>query len=111
MPIISTNVWTTKEGQQIEINRMPSSHLLATIHFIERRRFEACFEVYQETVNNGNIEGMLEYYSQWPIQYETLIAEAQRRGLIIRQKSPTEESDNAEHGRRRIRRAIRDDER
>jgi|GraSoiStandDraft_4_1057263.scaffolds.fasta_scaffold00110_53 hypothetical protein len=104
MPIIACDIWITREGQEIEIKKMPSSHLLATIHFIERRRFEACFEVYQETVNNGKIEGMLEYYSQWPIQYETLIKEAQRRGLIFRQQeSPTKESDNAIDGRRRIR--------
>jgi hypothetical protein len=102
MPVISRDVWITKEGHQIKIKKMPSSHLLSTIHFIERRRFEACFEVYQDTVNNGPVEGMLEYYSQFPVQYETLIAEAQRRGLIARQ-SPTKESDNAIDGRRRIR--------
>jgi hypothetical protein len=102
-PIIARDIWITREGHQVKIDKMPSSHLLATIHFIERRRFEACFEVYQDTVNNGPVEGMLEYYSQFPVQYETLIEEAQRRGLIHRTKSPTKESDNAEHGRRRIR--------
>lgn len=102
MPLIAKDIWTTREGVQVEIKRMPSSHLLSTIHFIERRRYDACFEVYQETVNNGPVEGMLEYYSQFPVQYETLIVEAQRRGLIARQ-SPTKESDNADISRRKLR--------
>jgi hypothetical protein len=83
-PIISPDVWITREGQEMEITKMPSSHLLATIHLIERRRFESCFEVYQDSLNNGVTPGMLDYYSKWPIQYETLIKEAQRRNLIFR---------------------------
>lgn len=85
MPIISKDLWITAEGVQMEIATMASSHLLATIHFIERKRFQAAFEVYNEHAfgENTRLE-MARYYLQWPIQYETMIAEAQRRGLITR---------------------------
>jgi hypothetical protein len=63
----------------MEIKTMASSHLLATIHFIERNRFMNAAETYAEGMADAT-----EYYLQWPIQYETLIAEAQRRGLIFR---------------------------
>lgn len=79
MPIISRDVWITREGKQMEIKDMASSHLLATIHFIERNRFMNAAETYSEGMKDAT-----EYYLQWPIQYETLIAEAQRRGLIFR---------------------------
>lgn len=79
MPIISKDVWITREGQQMEIKTMVSSHLLATIHFIERNRFMNAAETYSEGMKDAT-----EYYLQWPIQYDALIAEAQRRGLINR---------------------------
>lgn len=79
MPIISKDVWITREGVQMEIKTMASSHLLAAIHFIERNRFMNAAETYSE----GMVDAT-NYYLQWPIQYETLIAEAQRRGLIYR---------------------------
>jgi len=64
---------------------MASSHLLSTIHFIERNRFLAAAEVYHERAFDKETRNeMANYYLQWPIQYETLIAEAQRRGLITR---------------------------
>jgi len=84
MPIISPEVWITREGVHMEIKKMPSSHLLAAIHFIERSRFYACFEVFQDLVNNGPIEGAMEYYSRWPIQYANLVKEAEHRNLIHR---------------------------
>lgn len=85
MPIISTDVWITREGQEIEIKDMASSHLLATIHFIERNRFNQGMEIYSQGKQDGqNWSDAMTYYMQWPIQYNTLIAEAQRRGLITR---------------------------
>lgn len=85
MPIISKDVWITAEGQQMEIKTMASSHLLAAIHMIERRRYQAAFEVYQERAFGEDMRReMTNYYLAWPIQYETMVAEAQRRGLITR---------------------------
>lgn len=84
MPVISPDVWITREGQQIEIKSMASSHLLATIHFIERNRFMNAAEVYSEQQLGDARLDAVEYYLQWPIQYETLVKEAQRRGLIWR---------------------------
>jgi len=85
MPIISKDVWITREGKQMEIKTMASSHLLATIHFIERNRFMNAAECYQEeSLNHPDKMQVVQYYLEWPIQYETLIAEAQRRGLITR---------------------------
>jgi len=83
MPLISKDVWITREGQQMEIRQMASSHLLATIHFIERNRFMNAAEVYSEK-QLGDMTDAVNYYLQWPIQYESLVAEAQRRKLIYR---------------------------
>lgn len=80
MPIISKDVWITKQGHQIEIKLMASSHLLATIHFIENSRFSRSAEC---ALRGGNEEDIA-LYLEWPIQYESLIAEAVRRGLIYR---------------------------
>lgn len=79
MPTIAKDIWITREGHQIKIKEMASSHLLSTIHFIERNRFQNALETYQEGMPDAT-----EYYLQWPLQYEELIAEAQRRGLIFR---------------------------
>lgn len=85
MPTISKDVWTTREGQEIEIKMMSSSHLLATIHFIERNRFMNAAEVYsQQKMDGMDWKDAIEYYMQWPAQYESLVAEAQRRNLIYR---------------------------
>ena len=84
MPLISKDVWITREGQQIEISLMASSHLLATIHFIERSRFMNAAEVYTEKQLGEDRLNAVNYYLQWPVQYESLITEAQRRGLIYR---------------------------
>jgi hypothetical protein len=85
MPIISTDIWTDRSGQQVEIKNMASSHLLATIHFIERNRFINTAEVYfDRNFSEKDRLEMANYYAEWPIQYETLIAEAQRRHLIYR---------------------------
>ena len=84
MPIISKDVWITREGQQIEIKHMASSHLLATIHFIERSRFMNAAEVYGEMQLGDARLAAVDYYLQFPIQYETLVEEAIRRHLIYR---------------------------
>lgn len=85
VPIISKDVWITREGKQMEIKDMASSHLLSTIHFIERNRLMQGLEIYQQRqADNQNWQDAMAYYTQWPIQYEALIAEAQRRGLLFR---------------------------
>jgi hypothetical protein len=89
MPIISKDVWITKEGQEIEIRHMASHHLLATIHFIERNRLMNAAEVYGDQ-NLGDARlAAVEYYLEWPIQYETLVNEAIRRHLLYRGDAAT----------------------
>lgn len=97
MPIISTDVWITREGQEIEIKHMASSHLLATIHFIERSRFMNAAEVYGEQQLGDDRLAAVNYYLQWPLQYETLIAEAQRRNLIYRKVEGLVKAKRKEH--------------
>jgi hypothetical protein len=82
MPTISKDIWITREGEQIEIKHMASSHLLATIHFIERSRFMNAAEVYSEQQLGEDRLTAVNYYLQWPVQYDSLVVEAQRRGLI-----------------------------
>jgi hypothetical protein len=85
MPTISKDVWITKEGVEMEIRHMASNHLLSTIHFIERNRLFNAAEVWSDVQFDANARSeMAAYYLNWPIQYDTLIAEAQRRGLIHR---------------------------
>ena len=89
MPIISKDIWITREGEQIEIRHMASSHLLATIHFIERSRFMNAAEMFSEQQLGNDRLNAVGYYLQWPIQYETMVQEAQRRKLIYRIEIPT----------------------
>ncbi len=84
MPIISKDVWIDRDGKQIEIRHMASSHLLATIHFIERNRFMNAAEVYTDQQLGEHRLNAVNYYLAWPLQYEELILEAQRRHLIYR---------------------------
>ena len=92
----SKKYWMTKDGTRIQINMMPTSHLLNTIHLIERMRMqqiESIKEQYQQ--NHGTIEfdnpidrnewiEFLEYYTQWPEGYPDLLSEAIKRRLIKR---------------------------
>lgn len=79
MTVLARDTWTTREGQPIKIERMGSSHLLATIHMIERNRLMNAAEKYGE----GDID-LASYYMQWPPQYEKMIKEAKKRNLIHR---------------------------
>jgi hypothetical protein len=81
MPTISNDIWVTREGQQLEIKKMASSHLLATIHFIERKRFTEAVDC---AMRESGGSDLVKYYLQWPYQYDSLVAEAQRRRLIYR---------------------------
>lgn len=91
MPLIAKDIWITREGHQIEIRMMASSHLLSTIHFIERNRFMNGAEVYGDQNLGDERLNVVNYYLQWPVQYESLIEEAQRRHLIYRMSSePTQ---------------------
>lgn len=85
MPIISPQVWITREGKEMEIKDMASSHLLSAIHMIERNRFTQGMEIYlQGNQDKLDWSDAMAYYLQWPIQYDVMIAEAQRRGLLNR---------------------------
>jgi hypothetical protein len=83
-------IWVTKDGITINIRDMASSHLLNTIHMIERNRFTQATEAAMREAQNPTTDAYdwehspVQYYLQWPIQYEQLIAEAQRRHLIAR---------------------------
>lgn len=98
MPTISKYVWITREGQQMEIKDMASSHLLATIHFIERNRFMNAAEVYNDAQLGDERLNAVNYYLQWPIQYEVLIEEAQRRHLLYRAVEGLVKSKHVKHG-------------
>ena len=89
MPIISKDVWITREGQQMEIRHMASHHLLAAIHMIERNRLMNAAEVYGEQQLGDARLAAVEYYLEWPIQYETLVNEAIRRNLLYRGDAAT----------------------
>jgi hypothetical protein len=78
-PTLDPNVWITRTGDAVEIKQMASSHLLSTIHFIEKNRFLNALETFEEGMMDAT-----EYYLRWPPQYEVMIAEAQRRNLIFR---------------------------
>lgn len=81
MPLVDPKIWVTREGVKLEISKMATPHLLATIHMIERNRMNnlmsimACENWTEETVN---------YYASWPDEYRALCDEAERRLLINR---------------------------
>jgi len=77
-------MWTTKEGDRIAIKDMASSHLLATIHYIERNRFQNAAESFAGGEMDAARVAVVNLYLRWPPQYDALVAEAQRRGLIQR---------------------------
>lgn len=82
------DTWVTREGQSLSIKDMASSHLLATVHYIERNRFTSAIECAMREPRNMDPRSWedttLQYYLQWPEAYDALIAEAQRRGLVGR---------------------------
>lgn len=51
--------WTTREGVALEIDKMATPHLLATIHMIERKRMENLMSV--AMAQNWTVE-ILDYY-------------------------------------------------
>lgn len=98
--------WTTREGAVLPIRQMTTRHLLATIHFIERKRMENLLDLgmINEAVivtdgSDGVDEDVIAYYAAWPESYGALLDEAERRHLIGRgSKAPKLE---APKGRRR----------
>lgn len=81
-----TVYWVTKEGRQIPISSMPSSHLLNTIHFIERSRFQQLADIAIREIpeHPSDQDEMIQFYSDWPEKYQDLLAEAEKRKLIKR---------------------------
>lgn len=75
-----SGVWITKEGEEIPIHTMTTTHLLNSIHMVERNRMNQLIE----THGMGELQANLEYYSQWPESYHDLIKEAKKRKLIGR---------------------------
>lgn len=79
--------WVTREGVRIPIQSMATSHLLNTIHFIERNRMQQIISIEQNLTDNLTREDaieMLNYYTAWPEGYKALLKEAQKRKLIER---------------------------
>jgi hypothetical protein len=79
---MSKLIWNTREGHPIEIKKMATPHLLATIHMIERNRLNNLLSILGMD-NNWNQE-VVDYYAKFPEQYEVLCEEAERRLLIRR---------------------------
>lgn len=82
--------WVTKEGTHIPISVMPTSHLLNTIHMIERSRMQQLISI-EVQVANGYIklspkeaQEVLNRYCAFPKAYSELLAEAEKRQLIRR---------------------------
>jgi hypothetical protein len=74
-------LWTTKEGVHLEISKMATPHLLATIHMIERNRMNNLLTIM--TAENWT-EEIINYYGKFPEAYKDLCEEAERRLLIHR---------------------------
>jgi hypothetical protein len=75
----TAKVWTTREGEKLDIHSMATPHLLATIHMIERKRMENLMAIAMTSTVDT-----IEYYSKFPEQYEALCDEAEGRHLIRR---------------------------
>lgn len=83
MANITVTEWQDKNGIKISINKMTSSHLLNTIHMIERKRYEEILSLVIREEANAETMG---YYAQFPDAYHALCDEAERRKLIQRRK-------------------------
>lgn len=81
-------VWKTAEGQLIPIRNMSSSHLLAAIHLIERNRYQQATDAAMRQKEDPLADELVSYYLQWPPQYEAMVKEAARRGLVYRPVEP-----------------------
>ena len=81
--------WRTRDGVEVLIRTMPTSHLLNAIHFIERNRMQQLQEFLAEAdeleeICPGIVNADLDYYTGWPEGYDNLINEALHRQLIKR---------------------------
>jgi hypothetical protein len=84
--------WTTKEGVELEIEKMATPHLLSTIHMLERNRMNNLLSL----VGTEWTEETVEYYAQWSPEYFALVEEAQKRLLINR---PSQKEGIVKHGK------------
>ena len=65
----------------LEISKMATPHLLATIHMIERNRMNNLLSI----AGTENLtQEIVDYYGQFPDEYTALCDEAERRFLIHR---------------------------
>ena len=82
--------WVAKDGTRIRIDLMPTSHLLNTIHYIERVRMQQLVSLkenrdeLQEAIRVTEEADLIDYYAQWPEGYTDLVREAEKRTLIQR---------------------------
>jgi hypothetical protein len=82
---MKVKVWMTREGIELPISQMASSHLLSAIHMIERNRFtQAVDSAMREPTLDAETLPTMQYYLMWPETYPDLCAEAERRHLIQR---------------------------
>lgn len=79
--------WVTASGDAIPISGMTTTHLLNAIHVLERGR---CAQLVELSNSNGWVLGgadmkrLLRVYASWPVEYDDLLAEAEKRGIIRR---------------------------
>lgn len=93
-----TKLWTTKSGDRIRICDMSDSHVMNTIRLLQRKAAacKAADDAWYATCVPPNGEGASDAFDHeceeaWsspataglPLVYESLIADAMRRGLIL----------------------------
>ena len=73
--MMSDNIWTTKEGTDIPIDEMTDSHLLNTIHFLERNaNYEIMVDAIERSIDT-NVEDLTANI------YLNMLKLAKKRGL------------------------------
>jgi hypothetical protein len=81
MSLTNPRVWTTKEGITLEISKMATPLLLATIHMIERNRMNNLMSI---MATENWTQEIVDFYCKFTEGYQELCDEAERRFLIRR---------------------------
>lgn len=89
IPIERIQWWRTREGDRIRITDMVDTHLLSSIHMIERNRQRDLEQVESRYAKFNFTDKevyprMLEHYGEYPLVYHAMVNEACKRGIIAR---------------------------